>query len=209
MCPAQIVHAREGDSIPSLAYGAGHFWETVWNDAGNAELRSKRPSPNQLAPGDEVSIPELRSKQESGATEQRHRFKRKGVPSILRLQLKKLGEPRANEKYVLDLDGQLIEGETDGNGMLEHPIPPDCKGGRLLLKNGAETIPVKIGHLDPVSEVSGVQQRLNNLGYPASDGQRIDAKTRAALETFQREHGLDVTGEPDDATRAKLSQLHP
>ena len=132
--PKKVI-ARQGDSIPSLAHQNGHFWETVWNDAGNADLKEKRPSPNQLAPGDVVEIPDLRRKDESGATEQRHRFKRKGVPSILRLQLKTLGDPRPNEKYVLELDGELIEGTTDGDGKLEQPIPPDCKGGRLLLSS--------------------------------------------------------------------------
>jgi N-acetylmuramoyl-L-alanine amidase len=75
------VRARQGDSIPSLAHENGHFWETVWNDGANAELRQKRPRPNQLAPGDEVAIPDLRPKKKSGATEQKHRFVRRGVPS--------------------------------------------------------------------------------------------------------------------------------
>jgi N-acetylmuramoyl-L-alanine amidase len=208
--PSKTVRVRKGDSIPSLAHQNGHFWETVWNDGANAELRQKRPSPNQLAPGDEVTIPELQKKTESGATEQRHRFKRKGVPSKLRLQLKTLGEPRKNEKYVLELDGELIEGTTDGEGKIEHPIRPDSKGGRLLLSEGAEEIPVKVGHLDPVEVLSGVIQRLNNLGYEAGHAaQKMVPKLAKALSEFQEAHKLDVTGEPDDKTKAKLLELHP
>jgi N-acetylmuramoyl-L-alanine amidase len=207
--PKKVI-ARQGDSIPSLAHQNGHFWETVWNDGGNADLKQKRPSPNQLAPGDVVEIPDLRRKDESGATEQRHRFKRKGVPSILRLQLKTLGEPRPNEKYVLELDGELIEGTTDGEGKLEQPIPPDCKGGRLLLNEGAEVIPVKIGHLDPVDVVSGTAKRLANLGYDVGNVTNWNNPAlKSALEAFQRAQKLDVTGKADDATKAKLLELHP
>lgn len=212
--PTKTVRARQGDSIPSLAYDNGHFWETVWNDGGNSELRQKRPSPNQLAPGDQVAIPDLRAKQESGATEQKHRFVRRGVPSKLRIQLKTLGEPRANEKYLLELDGELIEGTTDGEGKIEHEIMPDSKGGRLLLNEGAEEIPVKIGHLDPVDLASGTAQRLANLGFPAggamqTGGAAMQAAIGEAVEAFQAANGLDVTGEADQPTKDKLEELHP
>ena len=49
-----------GDSIPSLAKDNGFFPDTIWNHPQNAGLRSKRKSQNQLYPGDEVFIPELR-----------------------------------------------------------------------------------------------------------------------------------------------------
>jgi len=212
--PTKSVRARQGDSIPSLAYENGHFWETVWNDGGNSELRQKRPSPNQLAPGDKVAIPDLRPKQESGATEQKHRFVRRGVPSKLRIQLKTLGEPRKNEKYLLELDGELIEGTTDGEGKIEHEISPDSKGGRLMLNEGAEEIPVKIGHLDPVDVATGTAQRLANLGFPVNAplhaaGGALQVATGAAVEAFQEANGLNVTGEADQPTRDKLEELHP
>jgi N-acetylmuramoyl-L-alanine amidase len=204
------VRARQGDSIPSLAYENGHFWETVWKDGANSELRQQRPSPNQLAPGDEVAIPDLRPKKESGATEQKHRFVRRGVPSMLRLQLKTLGEPRANEKYLLEIDGELIEGTTDGDGKIEHAISPDSEGGRLILNEGAEEVPVKIGHLDPVDVATGTAQRLANLGFPVSATTHTAGKAiEAAIESFQAANDLEVTGEADEATKDKLEELHP
>ncbi|MCX6625596.1 MAG: peptidoglycan-binding domain-containing protein [Acidobacteria bacterium] len=204
------ITAAQGDSIPSLAMDNGFFWETIWNHPENAQLKAKRKTPNQLMPGDEVFIPELRIKHVSKGADARHKFKRKGVPAKLKIQLKRLGEPRANEPYVLEIDGTTIKGSTDGNGILEQFIPPNAKGGRILLNGGKEVIPVRIGHLNPVDEISGIQQRLNNLGFNCgSEDGELDNQTRSAIRAFQEANGLPVTGEPDGATKAKLSGLHP
>ncbi len=62
-------------------------------------------------------------------------------------------------------------------------------------------------HLDPCSEVTGAQGRLHLLGYGVGsiDGE-LGARTQAALRAFQAEHDLEVTGELDDATQAKLAE---
>lgn len=61
--------------------------------------------------------------------------------------------------------------------------------------------------LPPITEVKGVQARLNQLAYHAG---RVDGNhgpvTTAALIHFQEENGLDVTGNIDDQTRAKLDE---
>ena len=121
-----------------------------------------------------------------------------------------LGEPRANEPYVLNIDGTIFQGNTDGNGVVEQFIPPNAKGGELRLNGGKEVIPVKIGYLNPIDILSGVQQRLNNLGiYCGSEEGDMNDDTAAALRRFQQKYGLPVTGNADAATKAKLQQLHP
>lgn len=63
-------------------------------------------------------------------------------------------------------------------------------------------------HLDPTSEISGLQGRLRHLGYPVgpADG-TLDPRSVEALRAFQTEQGLEVTGELDDATQDKLRQV--
>ena len=65
---------------------------------------------------------------------------------------------------------------------------------------------LKLGHMDPVSENTGVQAILNNLGYDAgaeNDG-TIDEQFKAALMAFQSDNDLEPTGEIDDDTRSLL-----
>lgn len=200
-----------GDSIPSMAKEAGHFWPTVWDHPANSELKSLRKNPNVLNPGDEVFIPEIEIVEKAKATDQKHKFKLKGEKVKYKLRLMRLGEPRKNEKYTLLLDsGQSIEGTTDGDGNLEQEIPAETKSARLLLEGGKEEKFLRIGHLNPITEISGIQQRLNNLGYQAGpeDGAMND-QLRKALSAFQGRYGLKQTGEPDEATRAKLEAIHP
>lgn len=206
----QTVMIGEGESIPSIARDRGFFWPTIWNHGNNASLKSLREDPNVLFEGDEVYVPALTIKYESCATEQKHTFKRKGDPVKFRLQLRKFGEPRKNERYVLEVGGKLLEGTTAADGMLEQWIPGNVRSGKLTLNDGKEVYPISISRLDPVSMVSGVQQRLKNLGYPVGrvDG-TLSERTIDAIRRFQAEQSLEQTGEPDDATTAKLKQLHP
>jgi len=204
------ITASPGDSVTSLAHENGHFLEKVWNHPENATLKAKRKNPNQLVAGDEVFIPELEIREESRGTDSRHVFKRKGVPSKLRMQLFQLGEPRKNEEYVLELNGKLITGTLDGDGVLEQYIPPNARCGSLKLKGGKEVIPIRLGYLDPIDELSGVKQRLNNLGFRCgAEDNVMNGHTAAALRSFQARQKLPETGEVDGATKAKLQELHP
>jgi N-acetylmuramoyl-L-alanine amidase len=203
---------KQGECIESIAFEKGFFWETIWNDSQNAELKRNRKDPNVLFMGDEVFIPEKNEKTESCATKQRHRFRKKGVPSKFRLVLEdEQNQPRANLPYVLKIDGELFSGETDAEGALELQIPPNAKLGKLTVEadDDKEVYELNFGHIDPISEVSGIQARLNNLGYDCgpTDGKLCPA-TKEAISTFQEEHGLPVTGEPDEQTQQKLKEEH-
>jgi N-acetylmuramoyl-L-alanine amidase len=198
-----------GESIPSIAKDNGFFWQMLWNHPDNADLKAKRKDPNVLMEGDEVTIPDPQLRQESGATEARHKFVRKGEPHMFKLRLMRMNKPRANEAYVLKLDGKLIRGQTDATGLLQQSIPGNAKGGRLLLKNGKEQYPICIGGMDPVDEISGLQHRLNNLGFPCEMDGNLGPRTKRALLQFQAQNNLPATGKPDDATKGKLSSMHP
>jgi hypothetical protein len=199
-----------GDSIPSLAKDNGFFPDTIWNHPNNAGLRAKRKSQNQLFPGDEVYIPDLRKRTETRSTDGAHKFHRKGTPAKLVLQLRALGEPRKGESYVLVVEGTTYNGTLDGDGTLQQFIPPNAKSGQLILSGGKEIIPLRIGDLNPIEELSGVQQRLNNLGlFCGNEDGDMDDQTTAAIQAFQQKNGLPVSGKLDGALKAKLQELHP
>ena len=125
---------------------------------------------------------------------------------------RQLDEPRANVPYVLEIDGVLNEGTTDADGRVEVTIPPNARRGKLILEPGTaseKTLPLRLGHLDPLSELTGVKQRLANLGFDCGDCSAADTPALpAALRAFQEKQGLPITGEVDQATRDKLRELH-
>ena len=197
---------RPGDCISSIAFEHGHFPDTVWNDPDNTELRQKRESPNVLQTGDMVTVPDKRLKEEDHPTEARHRFRRKGVPEKLRIQLLDCGEPRANLKYTLDVDGRLIPGCTDEEGYLEHWIAPNARRGKLAI-GPDEEYELDFGHLSPPDDGPGFLARLVNLQY-LEDEEAPEEDVVAAIEDFQSTYGLDVTGRMDQTTRDALREAH-
>ncbi|MEW6368267.1 MAG: peptidoglycan-binding protein [Acidobacteriota bacterium] len=198
---------KQGDCISSIADRYGLFWEQVWNHPSNSGLKANRRDPNVLRPGDLVYVPDKREKTEAGATDQLHRFRKKGVPAKLRLRLLDEDEPLANQPYSFEIDGRTYSGTTDSDGRIEQSIPPGARQGKLIVGESRDEYMLDLGHIDPISEISGVQARLNNLGYDcgAADGV-VGPRTRTAIREFQRALGLRETGEADDQTRRRLEQ---
>jgi hypothetical protein len=239
----EIEHTvRRGECINSIAAKYGFFWETIWNHGPNGGLKDSRPNADHLYPGDVLVIPALREKQESRSTEQKHRFRRKGVPIELVLRILKdpaehrvialepeendAGnyddapkvieeeadpEPEANEAYELVIDRQTFTGSTDGDGVLKASIPPTARRGRLTLRKGQDderVLVLKLGDMDPPDEPAGAAKRLMNLGYRCRPDDELSSGLRAAIRSFQTDHGIDETGELDDKTRDALVEAH-
>lgn len=207
---------QQGDTIAKIAKAQGFkHWRTIYEDTKNAKLKEERPDPNVLYPGDKVFIPEKSTKRESGSDKTRHRFRLKAEKSWLRIILRDAdNKPLKDTSYGLEVGDLLFEGYTNGKGLLEHEIPCDADAG-LLRVTGWE-FPLRIGHLDPVDEISGWQARLHNLGYRPGpvDGaeQNEDGSVRedlqSAVEEFQFDHGLVVDGRVGPKTQEKLKKEH-
>jgi hypothetical protein len=112
-------------------------------------------------------------------------------------------EPLANQPYTLQLDtGRTLSGSTNGAGKIEMCIPPDARSGKLTVGTGdeAQVYELRLRHLNPVDTEQGLRSRLENLGYR---GELEDV-----LRQFQTDQKLPESGQADDATRAKLLNLH-
>jgi len=116
---------------------------------------------------------------------------------------------RANFTYTLQIDNQTFEGKTDAEGWIEQIIPPSAKKGQLILTDSDETYDLNLGHLDPLDQLEGVQQRLKNLGLYVGD---IDGKdgdmTRTAVQFYQKHKGMTVSGAIDDELKNSLQNCH-
>ncbi|MGB9698791.1 MAG: LysM peptidoglycan-binding domain-containing protein [Thermodesulfobacteriota bacterium] len=193
---------KEGDCLSSIAVQYGISWEKIWNHPKNSSLKAKRQDPNVLYPGDVVFIPDKEDKEESGGTEQKHRFKAKGAMAKIKIRLTIDDEPRANEPYKLEIEGQTKEGTTDGDGYLEEKIPAKAKGGKLIVGEGhaQDIYEFQLGTIDPIDTDEGIKCRLFNLGYAIKQDLSI------TIREFQQKEGLNVTGVADEATRNRLKE---
>jgi LysM repeat protein len=167
---------QQGDYLSRIAKQNGFpDYTVIWNDPNNAKLKQTRQNPNVLYPGDEVYIPDKQQRNESGATEQRHPFVVKRGTLMLRLVLEDAFEkPIANAQCALTVDGQVSQPTSDGTGKIELEIPQDAQNATLVIRSDETSfqnipIPIQIGALDPVDQVSGQIARLNNLGYFAGN----------------------------------------
>lgn len=207
-----LIHTvQQGEHLAGIAaqYGITAY-EKIWNHSQNVQLKLKRKNPHTLYPGDQIYIPDSEQRTESASTEQRRRFMMHGKQLMLRLALKDFDEkPLASEPCILEIEGGTQRLETDGEGRIEIVVPPRAQQGKLIIERLAMEIPVQIGRLDPLEEKSGWLGRLINLGY--YDGTPDDENSddiRWAIEEFQCDHGLKISGQPDAATLAKLKEIH-
>jgi hypothetical protein len=211
------VHVvAQGDCMSSLAKRYGfRSYKTIYDDADNADLKQKRSDPNILFPGDRVVIPDKDGRVEEKPTGARHRFVVETTPTFVRLQI----DTDRELAYRLQIDGrEPIEGKTDGSDVIAHEIEADARAANITLwpatledkrdDNGV-AIPLRLGALDPLEEVAGVQGRLLNLAFFAGaiDNQE-SAPTTEAIKAFERFLGRPVKGELTDALRAELAARH-
>jgi hypothetical protein len=205
-----------GECMSKIAHRYGFAdARNVYEAPENAELRQRRPNLNVLLAGDEVTIPDRAVAPEQVQTGATHRFVAPRPKVVLRVRLlDRQQHPHAGKRYRLKIEGGPVrQGQTNGEGYVEQPVPVTAVRGYLFvwLDDEAEAphiaLPVLFGHLDPVDEPSGVSTRLRALGYRLPDPSS-DEDLRGALSAFQRDQRLDKTGEADAATRARLEQLH-
>lgn len=207
-----IPHAVvQGDSVASLAELYGLAPEKIWDDPENKALRELRVDGNILFPGDVIFIPDKEPRLEKCETTKLHMFQLLNTPSVLRLQIYDVHKPRANQDYTISLDTapQPKAGKTDDKGILRENVNPASKTGTIFIGPDQQEIQIFIGHLNPLKELSGVQQRLGNLGFPSGPPATEETgDLKSAIARFQKEHGKDPTGKLDDGLRQLLGTIH-
>ncbi len=228
----------QGEFIAKIARAYGFAdYRTLWDAPENQELKATRQNPNVLFPGDRLFIPDKEIREESRATEKKHRFELQGTRLQLRLELMGLrNQPLAGHEGTLMVENNAKDYATPSDGRIAREIPDKAAQGRLLDrgKPGAQfrvqrDFALRIGDLDPVITVSGQMARLNNLGYnagevpghtlsPEEEEQvRSSLQFRSAVEEFQ----CDFLGQNNLArirqvvdgicgkqTREKLLEIH-
>lgn len=206
---------KQGECVASIVADTGLNWEKVWNLPENAKLKSARKDDaGALLPGDLLYVPERELKTEECQTEDRYKFRKHVTTSLFRIAFEGYNGPRSGEPYRIVIDGIIKEGELDDKGQLEEVIPNYLK--KIVLYLGSEPtqeiFDINLGALDPCTELSGIQARLNQLCYGAGPVDNLMGPlTRAAIINFQEDHCADqynlvVDGIPGPKTQEALEK---
>lgn len=198
---------RQGEYLKNIAWRHGIPKDNIWYQPKNESLRAERPDPNLLNPGDVMFVlpPKRNARVVRLGSENQY------LTVVVRVSVKvelhdAKGTPYAVLPFVVEGVTESIRGSTDGAGVVKFEAPIDCESVILRLPTLQRVLRVDIGHLDPVSEESGVRTRLEHLGYlrPSAEASALTD----AVRVFQGERGLEVTGDLDDDTRAALVKTH-
>jgi N-acetylmuramoyl-L-alanine amidase len=200
---------EQGDHLSKIADQFGFFtiWP-IWNHPKNEELRQVRGTPNVLLPGDVVHVPDRVTNVVTRSTGSSHVFRVRTMDLLVRVVLlDSRFQPMPDVTCELNVAGPAPATSTDAQGTVSKSIPKTAKSGKLVV--GERILPVQVGHLDPGAEISGAQARLNALGYDAGDSNDAsNPQFRSAIEEFQCDLGMEVSGELDATTVTRLVELH-
>jgi hypothetical protein len=205
------VHvATKNETLMRIAARYGFLdYRQIYDHPNNAAFKRLRPNPQVLKEGDEVFIPEAVPKVWSCATGQTHTFVMPAPPvHELRLYAQNGGRPISCERYILEVDGKKLPGRTENDGLVKKPVPARARNGVLRFPSLGLSWSLKIGALDPLRDPNGIRQRLANLGFWREGAETPESTLRTNLMQFQRTYDLELTGDADPATIAKLKEVH-
>lgn len=196
---------RAGDHLAKIAHNAGLDPDTIWNHPKNKELREKRSDPNLLAEGDVLFLP-LEDDAPLPLKIGGHNRFSGVVPELeTRLRFRDAAGPYVDEPYVVEGLDEPLEGRTDAEGALTLCTPVTVRVAKISFPQRGRSFTVRLGDMDPISEISGVQLRLAALGFfKGTPTGRLDDFTERALMNFQASRHMAETGKPDAATLEAL-----
>jgi hypothetical protein len=203
---------EQGEWMGSIAAQYGFaLWRPIWKLPENADLRSKRTDPELLFPGDLVWIPEVKQNSVSRPTDSPHKFTKLGDRATLRLRfvdVDRFIRAFGPISYSLEMeDGDTQSGEIAHEGQeIELDLALKAQQGTLQMR-GVE--PILIGGLDPLNTVSGMQGRLQNLGFDPGPIDNIAGPlTASAVREFQQRNAIHVDGIIGPETRGKMKEVY-
>lgn len=204
-----VVH--QGEHVRKLAYRYGVSAEAVWKHEKNQELARVRKNMDLLCPGDVLHLPSEPLPALSLDVGTANKFKAK-VPTIqVKLRLDSPTRSLAGEPFEVhgvSSGGAPLSGAVGEGGEVEFEVPVLVREVEVRLPEAGIFMPVMIGDLDPIHELSGVTQRLRNLGFLPPSGDVDEGRLSGALRAFQRAQNMDETGALDDATRRAIEAEH-
>jgi hypothetical protein len=179
---------RQGDYLARLAYQFGFDADAVWADAKNAQLRQDRSDHNILSPTDLLYIPDQGGTPatQSLTTGTTNAFV--SNPPTTTVTIRFVDAPFASQAYSVPELPELTGLTTGQDGTATFSIPVTLDTFTIAFTGSGTSFSFDVGCLDPINTLSGIFQRLQNLGYidpdVTADPPDLDV-VRAALRAFR------------------------
>jgi hypothetical protein len=181
---------RQGDYLAKLAYKFGFDADKVWNDPANAQLRQRgqlSQDPNMLYPTDMLYIPYpiVPPVMQSLTTGTTNTFT--SDPPTVPVTIQFSDSVLASQAYTVQELEELSGLTTDANGTATFSVPVTLEAVTISFTDSGELFSYNLGCLDPIDKLSGIYQRLQNLGFIDVDidfdGSNLEL-IRTALRAF-------------------------
>jgi hypothetical protein len=186
----QPIVIRQGDYLAKLAYKFGFDADTVWNDPKNAQLRQAgrlSQDPNILRPTDMLYIPDSTPPTMHNVITGTTNTFVANVPTVM-LTVTFTDQSLASQAYVIQELPDLAGLSSGADGTVSFSAPATLKRATIVFADSGAMFECNIGHLDPIRTLSGVFQRLQNLGFIEDDAVLDDSNrepVREALRAFK------------------------
>jgi hypothetical protein len=213
MASMRPYFVRQGDYLTSIADRFGFEPAEVWEHQKNEALRKKRKNPNLLFPGDVLFIPDEEPAECSLEVGTTNAY----VAEETLTKVTFIGPP--GQAYRIDGIDPPLEDTAGDDGKVELEVPTSIHFLWVHYPALNFIFPLQIGHMDPVHKLTGMQARLDGLGYgrtllsPLVDALRGGADSAAELlagsiARFQARNELPISGERDEETIKKLEDIY-
>lgn len=202
---------KRGEWMGGIAASYGHrSWKPIWENPRNRSLRRRR-DPNLLVEGDRVYVPKPVPKSDSGTTESTNRFRVKVDEDKLVLRFVEIDlylQLFGPIEYRIKVGPHEKAGELTKEGeQIEVPLPISVEKGSLWIEE--HEYELDIGGLDPVRRLSGMQARINNLGWDVGPVDNILGRlTKRGTRDFQGFYKIGVDGKIGSETRGKAEEVY-
>jgi N-acetylmuramoyl-L-alanine amidase len=193
----------------AAAYGH-HSWKTIWEHSRNRNLR-KRRDPNLLVEGDRIYVPKPVPKTDEADSDSKHRFRVQVDKDKLVLRFVEIDvylQLFGPIEYRIKVGGHEKSGELGKEGeQIEVPLPVSLEKASLWIKEFEYEL--DIGGMDPIRRLSGMQARINNLGWDAGPADNdLGPLTKRGTRDFQGFYKIGVDGKIGSETRGKMEEVY-
>lgn len=190
---------KPGECMASIAYLYGFNDPSfLYEHQANAQLRKVRQNMHTLLPNDVVQIPPRENKSIVIQPGLSVPLIVKGKLAGLKIRIKEFGgDALLHKDFDVEAAHLKYSGNTGSNGEISLMVNASLTSAKLMIfldpqKRSALHWQLSLGALAPKDTLSGVQARLNNLGFHcANELGVLEDTTTKAIAAFKRKNEID------------------